>query len=201
MEKSHEDVPQDGDLASVGRIRQAALHLFATQGVSSTPLRAIAAEARVTVGLIPHHFGSKNGLRDELERWIVKQFADAIEKANEAAGERGATAHERQECVNSMLEANPLIKDYMRREFLHPFPGGTLLQQLTELIADSIDDMRERGLASPNRDRRDQTVDAMVRQLGKLFVQPMVDQVIDALPGSAHPTTVPELVVEMRSRS
>src|SRR5699024_3260690 len=134
--------------ASVGRIRQAALNLFATQGVSSTPLRAIAAEARVTVGLIPHHFGSKNGLRDDLERWIVLQFADALEQANAAAGEKGADARDRQVHVNAMLEKNPLFRDYMRREFLHPYPGGSLLTQLTELIAESVDDMRDRGLAS-----------------------------------------------------
>lgn len=198
VENSREDVPQDDDLASVGRIRQAALHLFATQGVSSTPLRAIAAEAEVTVGLIPHHFGSKNGLRDELERWIVRQFADALEQANAAAGESGANAQERQAHVNAMLEQNPFIKDYMRREFLHPHPGGTLLKQLTELIADSVDDMRARGFASSSRDRTDQVVAAMVRQLGTLFLQPMVDQVIDVLPPSQKPFSTPELVVEMR---
>ncbi|HLS34368.1 MAG TPA: helix-turn-helix domain-containing protein [Brevibacterium sp.] len=189
--------PQNGDLASVGRIRQAALSLFATQGVSSTPLRAIAAEAGVTVGLIPHHFGSKNGLRDELERWIVKQYADALAQAKAAAGERGATARERQEHVNAMLETNPLIKDYMRREFLHPYPGGALLTQLTELIAESVDDMREHDLVSSGRDRTDQVVTAMVRQLGSLFLQPLVDQVIDALPGDRRPSTS-ELVVDMR---
>src|SRR5699024_4265787 len=152
----------------------------ATQGVSSTPLRAVAAEAQVTVGLIPHHFGSKNGLRDELERWIVRQFADAIDQAKQAAGESGATAQQRQERVNAMLEANPLIKDHMRREFLHPYPGGALLAELTELIADSVDDMREHGLVSSDRARTDQVVTAMVRQLGSLFLQPLVDQVIDA---------------------
>ena len=197
VENSHEDVPQEGDLASVGRIRQAALHLFATQGVSSTPLRAIAAEARVTVGLIPHHFGSKNGLRDDLERWIVRQFADALEQAKDAAGEKGADARDRQVHVNGMLEKNPLIKDYMRREFLHPYPGGSLLAQLTELIADSVDDMRDRGLASSTRDRTDQVVAAMVRQLGTLFLQPMVDQVIEVLPSDSRPSTS-ELVVDMR---
>lgn len=198
VENSHEDAPHEGDLASVARIRQAALRLFATQGVSSTPLRAIAAEARVTVGLIPHHFGSKNGLRDGLERWIVAQFADALAQANAAAEERGANAQERQAHVNAMLEQNPFIKDYMRREFLHPHPGGTLLKQLTELIADSVDDMRARGFASSSRDRTDQVVAAMVRQLGTLFLQPMVDQVIDVLPPSQKPFSTPELVVEMR---
>ena len=197
VENSHEDVPQEADLASVGRIRQAALRLFATQGVSSTPLRAVAAEAHVTVGLIPHHFGSKNGLRDGLERWIVAQFADALAQANAAAGEQGANAQERQAHVNAMLEQNPFIKDYMRREFLHPHPGGTLLKQLTELIADSVDDMRARGFASSSRDRTDQVVAAMVRQLGTLFLQPMVDQVIEVLPSNSRPATS-ELVVDMR---
>ncbi|SMY11122.1 TetR/AcrR family transcriptional regulator [Brevibacterium jeotgali] len=198
VEISREDVSHDGDLASVGRIRQAALRLFATQGVSSTPLRAIAAESQVTVGLIPHHFGSKNGLRDDLERWIVLQFADALAQANAAAGEKGADARDRQVHVDAMLEKNPHIKDYMRREFLHPYPGGTLLNQLTDLIAASVDDMRERGFASSSRDRTDQVVAAMVRQLGALFLQPMVDQVIDALPRESRPASAPELVVDMR---
>lgn len=196
--KTQDEAPQTGDLASVERIRSAALRLFATQGVAATPLRAVAAEARVTVGLIPHHFGSKNGLRDDLERWIVRQFADAIERAKDNAGEKGATAHDRQVEVVAMLEQTPHIQDYMRREFLHPYPGGTLLRQLTELVSDSVDDMRAHGLASSDRDRTDQIVAAMVRQLGTLFVQPMVDQVIDTLPPSQRPSSTPKLIVEMR---
>ena len=199
VEGTHtEEPPPVSDLASVERIRAAALHLFAAQGVAATPLRAIAAEARVTVGLIPHHFGSKTGLRDELERWIARQFVDAMQRANEKKGGAGANAADRQVAVRELVDEYPDIRDYMRRELLHPFPGGRLLVLLTQMATESVDDMRERGLVSTDRDRSDQILLTMVRQLGSLFVQPLVDQVIDALPDGERPAVTPDLLVDMR---
>lgn len=41
-------------------------------------MRSIAEAAGVTVGLVVHHFGTKDGLRAPLERRIVELFAEAI---------------------------------------------------------------------------------------------------------------------------
>ncbi len=51
------------DLTARARIRDAALRLFAERGVDGASIRDIAAEAGVSLGLVRHHFGSKEALR------------------------------------------------------------------------------------------------------------------------------------------
>ena len=59
--------------------------------------------------------------------------------------------------------------------------------------------MRATGLASTDRDRVEQVVTVMVRQLGKLFLQPLIDQIVDSFPAEERPAASPELSVEVSS--
>ncbi|WP_432559090.1 TetR family transcriptional regulator [Granulicoccus sp. GXG6511] len=59
------------DLRSAARIRRAALELFGEHGVDRTTVRQIAARADVSAGLVIHHFGSKDGLRQAVDDWIL----------------------------------------------------------------------------------------------------------------------------------
>ena len=109
METAPDSHGHNSDLTSRARIRNAGLHQFATSGFAGTPMRAIAAEAGVTIGLIPHHFGSKEGLKEAVESWIVEQFAYAIARADSQAGGSVASATSRDESVAAMMQENPLI--------------------------------------------------------------------------------------------
>ncbi|QSB05240.1 TetR/AcrR family transcriptional regulator [Natronoglycomyces albus] len=62
--------PSDDDLSSAARIRNAAIELFARDGFD-TGLRAIANHADVSLGLIRHHYGSKDGLRSACDAHIL----------------------------------------------------------------------------------------------------------------------------------
>ncbi|MFT5679568.1 MAG: AcrR family transcriptional regulator [Myxococcota bacterium] len=56
--------PVNADAAATRqRILSAALQLFASQG-ERTSIRSIAGEAGVSIGMVHHYFGSKDGLRD-----------------------------------------------------------------------------------------------------------------------------------------
>ena len=61
----------DSDLTAAARIRNAALIRFARDGFDAG-LRAIAADAGVTAGLITHHFGSKDGLRRACDAEVLR---------------------------------------------------------------------------------------------------------------------------------
>src|SRR5699024_7380628 len=80
------------DLTGRARIRNAGLHLFAANGFAGTPLRSIAAEAGVAIGLISHHFGSKDGLREAVESWIIDLFDTAIDSADQQSADPVADA-------------------------------------------------------------------------------------------------------------
>lgn len=58
------------DVASPGRIRDAAVDRFGRDGFG-VGLRAIAADAGVTAGLVVHHFGSKDGLRRACDEYVL----------------------------------------------------------------------------------------------------------------------------------
>ena len=64
-------LPRDSDLTTAARIRNATIMRFAHDGFGVS-LRAIAADAGVTAGLITHHFGSKDGLRRACDAEVLR---------------------------------------------------------------------------------------------------------------------------------
>ncbi|WUJ75383.1 TetR/AcrR family transcriptional regulator [Kribbella soli] len=57
------------DLTARARIRDAAIRLFGERGIEGASIRDIAAEAGVSSGLVRHHFGSKEALREACDRY------------------------------------------------------------------------------------------------------------------------------------
>jgi AcrR family transcriptional regulator len=62
------------DLTARARIRDAALRLFADRGVDGSTIRDIAAQAGVSPGLVRHHYGSKEALRDACDEYALDQL-------------------------------------------------------------------------------------------------------------------------------
>ncbi|MDY6996344.1 MAG: TetR family transcriptional regulator [Actinomycetota bacterium] len=58
------------DLTAAARIRDAAIDLFGREGFAVS-VRAIATAAEVSPGLVIHHFGSKQGLRQACDEYIA----------------------------------------------------------------------------------------------------------------------------------
>ncbi|NMO04668.1 TetR family transcriptional regulator [Gordonia sp. TBRC 11910] len=183
--------PIDIDLTAKARIRNAALDLFAAEGVSAVSLRAVAARAGVAVGLVQHHFKTKDGLRSAVEQYIVDRHAAAIESV--PVGDTASkVAAGRDAAVRQMFDENPAIVDYMRRALLDPGNDSHLLADLTSLAREQVSGQRSAGSASTRHTVPDQVVRTMVRQLGHLFLQPMVDAMwlqLDA-PADEKPTVV-----------
>ncbi|GAA2698265.1 TetR/AcrR family transcriptional regulator [Actinoplanes palleronii] len=65
----------DNDLTARARIRDAAIALFAERGIGGATIRDIAQAADVSSGLLRHHFGSKEGLRDACDEWALGRVA------------------------------------------------------------------------------------------------------------------------------
>ncbi len=64
----------DQDLTARARIRDAAIALFAERGIDGATIRDIAQAAEVSSGLLRHHFGSKEGLRDACDEFAMAQL-------------------------------------------------------------------------------------------------------------------------------
>jgi AcrR family transcriptional regulator len=62
------------DFTARARIREAALELFAERGIAGATIRDIATKAGVSSGLLRHHFGSKEGLRDACDEYAMARL-------------------------------------------------------------------------------------------------------------------------------
>ncbi|MBF6136831.1 TetR/AcrR family transcriptional regulator [Nocardia otitidiscaviarum] len=185
------------DLTAKARIRNAAMDLFAQYGESRVSLRAVAAEAGVTLGLVQHHFKTKAGLIEAVDQLIVDYFAAAVSSVP-PTGTTAQVATARDEAVRRMLHDNPAVVNYVRRAVLEPAETQLrLLESLVDLTRREITGLREAGLASTTRREPTQIVEVMVRQLGELLLAPMIDAVWERV---ADPTDTakPRLTITVR---
>ena len=189
----------NNDLTAKARIRNAAFVLYANYGEDATSMRAIADAAGVTVGLVVHHFRTKDGLREAIEQHIVDLFFYAIEQVP-LEGTTAAIAAARDDAVADMLTDNPAVIGYLRRALLDPTGHrGRILEMLTDLAARQVATLRSVGVASIAQRDSSQIIGVMVRQLGQLFLQPMVDSMWTQLAGpNVAEDDKPHLVVKIQ---
>jgi AcrR family transcriptional regulator len=62
------------DFTARARIRDAAIRLFTERGMEKTSILDIAEAAGVSGGLIRHHFGSKDGLREACDTYVFDEL-------------------------------------------------------------------------------------------------------------------------------
>lgn len=115
------------DLTARARIRDAALEQFAEHGFERTTIRAIAAAAGVSSGLVRHHFGSKQELRAAADAHVVQE----IQRISKEVTADGGTAD-----LLSMAAIRDEIRPYQRylmRGMLEGSPTFALIfDQLVE---------------------------------------------------------------------
>jgi AcrR family transcriptional regulator len=81
------------DLTARARIREAALEHFACDGYDRATIRAIAKTAGVSPGLLRHHYGSKEALREACDHYVFEMLHRANAQLLE---DPGATAQTQQ---------------------------------------------------------------------------------------------------------
>lgn len=186
------------DLTAKARIRNAALTLFAAHGEEGTSVRAIAAEASVTAGLITHHFGSKARLREAVDEHVARLFAETIASVP-AEGTVQEVTRARDAAVAAMLERNRDVLDYLRRDLLDPSaPSSVLIDRLAALALEQVRSLRAAGLASTRQAESTQAMSMIVRMLGQMFLQPLVDRLLIAMDSETE-TAQPEVVVSVHA--
>jgi AcrR family transcriptional regulator len=175
------------DLTARARIRNAALDLYSHYGEDRISLRAIASEAKVSLGLVQHHFKTKAKLREAVDRLVVDYFAQAIAEVP-TDGTPAQIAAARDEAVRQMLRENPTVINYLRRALLEPSESQLhLLDVIVDLTRREVGALRRSGRASTKRRESAQITRILLQQMGELFLQPMVDAVWDRV---AHPGDV-----------
>jgi AcrR family transcriptional regulator len=154
-EASESGVPvgPDRDLTAEARIRRSALRLFAEQGYGATTTRSIAAAAGVSPGLVLHHFGTKDNLRDHVDRdamaTVNEIFASFTPEDALVDFTAFITGYAR------LFAEHPDITAYMRRSLLEPGAAtGGLLTRILAYIEGLTATWVERGAIQAPTDLR-----------------------------------------------
>ncbi|MFE3193463.1 TetR family transcriptional regulator [Nocardia sp. NPDC059240] len=125
------------DLTTRARIRDAAITVFGEQGFG-VGVRAIAAAAGVSPGLVNHHFGSKDGLQTACDEWVRDTIRAAKMEYIENPSPGGLMRQ-----LAEIEEFAPLMA-YLMRSFQ---AGGTLMKTFFEHMVEDTEQYLRAGIA------------------------------------------------------
>lgn len=156
------------DLTARARIRDAAIACFAEAGFD-TPFRTIAARAGVSPGLITHHFGSKDALREECDAEVFRRYhalkSDTLEDPSANLMERLARPGDAALVTVYMLRALNAGGAAARGFF------ESLVDHVRQVTAESV----EAGLVRPSRDEEARARYLTAHSMGAMLVHFLLD--------------------------
>ncbi len=158
------------DLTTRARIRDAAVLRFATDGFGA-PVRTVAADAGVSPSLVMHHFGSKAGLRQECDDWVLAQVREAKSQniGRAAAGESFL------EVFASADQYAPLVGYVLHSLQNGGAPGRDFVEHLITDAGAYIAEAVTAGVARPSRDESARVRYLVLSALGALMLSVSLD--------------------------
>lgn len=155
--------------------------LFAERGAAAVTIREIAAAAGVSPGLVMHHYGSKDGLRDAVDRRAVAFFEEMLGELARI-GEQGGSAS-LAELLAVRLEDEPAMVEYVRRLLLDGGEAaGALFGKLFEATGAEVRALVAAGIIRPASDERTRTAFLLANDLSLLMLRRQIAQVTGADP-------------------
>ena len=160
---------------SVTQIRAAALQLFAAQGPAATSLRAVAAAAGVSVGLVQHHFGTKAGLVNAVDSEVLRVLtAMMAEPIPEPPADPVAEVGQR---VSSLIAEQPDVVNYLSRAFVTGGALGTMIfDSLAANGAARWNDLHDQQQTRPDLDLVWAPLHPLILVVGTLILRPHIDR-------------------------
>jgi len=172
------DRPESPPLSSIddrtakARIRDAAISCFAEHGIAGTTARKVATAAGVSPGLVIHHFGSMDGLRNACDEHIAAIIRQ--EKQEEMTGGAGfdlLAALRGSEAVSGM--------GYLARILADDSPAVAAL--VDDLVGDAEGYFQqgvEAGMLRPTADPRGRAAVLAMWSLGALVLHQHLERIL-----------------------
>jgi AcrR family transcriptional regulator len=185
----------EDDRKTAAIIRDAAMGLFAERGVSGVTVREVAAAAGVSPGLVMHHFGSKDGLKEAVDRRAVR-LVDAMLAELAGLGEEGG-AMSLAALLADRLEGEPALAGYIRRLLVD---GGWAAEELFDRLFDTtlvgLRSLVGAGAVRQPADERVRAAFLLVNDLAMVVFRRQIERVagIDPLAGQGVSAWTAEVV-------
>ncbi|MGZ3375140.1 MAG: TetR/AcrR family transcriptional regulator [Phenylobacterium sp.] len=162
------------------RLVRQAFALFAERGFDSVTVRDIATASSVSVGLINHHFKSKEGLREAVDRYFIAQFEEAI---TDAAPQQLTSPEAHADLIDAWIARHeaewPTIVAYFRRALLEESDWGfSLFEKFYGFVQGSVMRMDANGALAPDVDRLWLPFLMMYLELGTMIFDPYIRRVL-----------------------
>jgi AcrR family transcriptional regulator len=164
------------DLTARARIRDAALREFGERGFEGATIRGIAESAGVSPGLVQHHFGSKDGLRqacDEAVLDLVRRKVAAIEAGDLANPSILAALY---------ASARPLVR-YLARAVVDRTPASaTLVDEIARWTEDYLTTTWPERFPVSSRRARDAAAVLVAQSAGSIVLHEHVARLMGLEP-------------------
>lgn len=180
--------PRLDDRTAKARIRDAAITRFAHHGVAGTSVRAVADEAGVSAGLVIHHFGSKDGLREECDQYVAAVIRDSKSAAMGAGPGLDPVGTLRQ------IDGGPPLMRYLARVLIEG--SDTVAGLVDELVTDATRYMAqgvETGMLRPTDYPEGRAAVLTVWSLGALVLHEHVKRILGVDLTAPNLTDQPEV--------
>lgn len=157
------------DLTARARIRDAALARFGGDGIAGTSVRAVATDAGVSAALVLHHFGSKEGLRQACDEYVLE--------AIRAGGETDISA------LGDVLHAATPLRRYLGRALLDGTDAATtLFTEIVDRTEQWLAQGEAEGWVRPSEDARARAVTYVSWLLAPLMLGDQVGRLLGGDP-------------------
>ena len=163
------------------RLITTSLRLFAEKGFDGVTVRDIAKASSVSVGLINHHFGSKEGLREAVDEYFIAQFEEALTAPPEADAPSRARSMDDwvDDWITRHAGESAALFGYFRRALLDDSEWGARLFARFYAIAQStVTRMDARGLIRPDVDRLWLPFLMVFLELGTTLLDPHIKRIM-----------------------
>jgi AcrR family transcriptional regulator len=165
--------PAFEDLTARARIRQAALAHFAEHGFERATIRGIAAAAGVSPGLLRHHFGSKQALREAVDAHVIQEVRRISDEmmVDGARGDLGPAVFSR--------EGIRPFQDYLMRALMDGSPSiSTIFDEMIEPTEQWLEFADKDRTDPPFADRRTRATVVAAMKLGVFVLREHVSRVL-----------------------
>ncbi|RZQ64579.1 TetR/AcrR family transcriptional regulator [Amycolatopsis suaedae] len=152
--------PEPDDLTARARIRDAALRHFGEHGFERTTIRGIAETAGVSSGLVRHHFGAKEDLRDACD----EHLAASLQRLNDQVREGTGAGPEGGGHIGAAMAAFGPYRRYVARA-LSEGRATALFDKLVELSEQWLAELDSKRPDPPEVSRRDRAIVAAAMAL------------------------------------
>jgi AcrR family transcriptional regulator len=161
------------DRTARSRIRDAAIGVIAAEGAAGSTVRAVAADAGVSPGLVIHHFGSKEGLRRACDEHVVE-----LVRVHKTAAASQGPGLDPVAALRAQVDGPPLLAYLARRLVEGSDEVTALVDQIARDAVGYLEEGQRSGMLRPLDDPPAVAKLLTIWSLGALVLNPHVSRLL-----------------------